>query len=56
MSKTYIVYCTDKLNIAITADYFEKYEDSIAFFNNMNGEKSRIAVFNLHNIIGVCEG
>lgn len=56
MSKTYIVYATDKMNIAIAADYFEKYEDSIAFFNKENGEKQRVAVFNLHNIIGVCEG
>ncbi len=54
--KTFIVYATDKLSIAITADRFEKYEDSIAFFNDdvLDG-KQRVAVFNLNNIIGVTE-
>lgn len=57
--KTYIVYATDKLSIAITADGFEKDKDSITFANydlNLPDGRQRVAVFNLNNIIGVTEG
>lgn len=56
--KTYIVYTTDKLSIAITAEEFEKREDSIAFYkyDATTGIHERIALFNLNNIIGVTEG
>ena len=55
--KTYIVYATDKLSIAITAEEFEKREDSIAFYkyDATTGIHERVALFNLNNIVGVTE-
>ena len=56
--KTFIVYATDKLSIAITADEFSRNEDRIEFYkyDATTGIHERVAMFNLNNIIGVTEG
>ena len=50
--KLFNVYVSEKSHIAISADKWEKEEDSLVFYK----DDKVIAWFNSNNIAGMCEG
>jgi len=49
---TYTVYLTNDARINIIADGFEKSEDTIYFYEEIDSERKVVALFNYSNIYG----